>query len=114
MSKANSLSSATPFAVSETLAGLGARLRKARLRRRLTMEDVAERIGVGVRAVRNAETGKATTSAAVYFSLLWLYDMLGVASGLADPSADIEGTALESARAPKRARANYRKLDNDF
>jgi transcriptional regulator with XRE-family HTH domain len=114
MPKANFLSKATPFAVDETLTELGSRLRTARLRRGLTMEDAAERIGAGVRAVRSAESGSATTAASVYFSLLWLYDMIDDAQALADPDEDREGRALAGARAPKRARKRTKAIDNDF
>jgi transcriptional regulator with XRE-family HTH domain len=42
----------------------------ARLRRNLTVGEVAQRIGAGRRAVSDAEHGKTTTSMATYAALL--------------------------------------------
>ena len=64
---------------------VGRNLRVARLRRKQTIEEVAKRIGTGVRAVRDAENGKASTGVAVYAALLWAYDLLAPLEGLADP-----------------------------
>jgi hypothetical protein len=77
------------------------------------MADAAERIGAGVRAVRDAENGKTTTSIAVYFALMWLYGLLPDKGSLVDPDKDVEGLRLYSLRAP--VRASVRKVfDNDF
>ncbi|MGY4319479.1 hypothetical protein [Bradyrhizobium sp. JR3.5] len=72
----NKLQKAPPFHVSRALKQLGADLRTARIRRNMTMEDAASRIGTGLRAVMDAEKGKASTGIVVYAGLLWLYDML--------------------------------------
>ena len=65
-----------------------------RLRREKTIAEVAERIGTGPRAVRNAEKGKASTGVTVYAALLWAYDLLAPFDQLADPITDKEGLAL--------------------
>ncbi|MDZ4836967.1 MAG: XRE family transcriptional regulator [Candidatus Melainabacteria bacterium] len=92
---------------------LGQNLRIARIRRNLTIADVAERIGTGPRPVMDAEKGKGSTGFVVYAALLWLYDQLGQLEGVADPTQDFEGLVLESARARSRA-SKPRGLDNDF
>ena len=92
---------------------LGANLRTARLRRNLTIEGVAEKIGTGPRPVSDAERGKPSTSAAVYIALLWAYDLLEQMSDVADPALDEEGLALSLSRARSRARAKE-GLDSDF
>jgi len=79
----------------------------------MTISDASERIGAGIRAVRDAESGKATTAVSVYFALMWLYDLLPVQEGLADPDSDTEGKRLAALREPKRAYSG-RGLDNDF
>ncbi len=85
----------------------------ARLRRNLTVEQVAAKIGTGRRAVLEAEKGKASTSAAVYTALLWAYDLLAPMDTLADPATDTEGLALSVQR--ERARATQsQELDSDF
>ena len=109
----NSLSVAPPHAVALALGRLGEDLRTARLRRNLTIEDVAAKIGSGRRAVADAEHGKATTAMAVYAALLWTYDLLDGVERLADPAGDQEGLVL--ARSQQRTRARRGQgLDNDF
>ena len=109
----NNLLEAPPYAVEQALRKLGGNLRVARLRREQTIEEAARRIGTGVRAVRGAESGKASTGVGVYAALLWAYDLLDPLSGLADPLKDQEGLALAVGKESKRARKS-RSLDNDF
>lgn len=107
------MTQAPPYAVEQAITRLGKNLRTARLRRNLTIEDVAAKIGTGPRAVSGAEQGKITTGIAVYTALLWSYDLLGPMDALADPARDREGLALTSQR--ERARAeNTEELDSDF
>jgi transcriptional regulator with XRE-family HTH domain len=113
MAKINSLIAAPPYPVEQALKRLGANLRTARLRRNLTIEDVAQRIGTGPRPVSDAEKGKVSTSVAVYTALLWAYDLLQPMEALADPTSDREGLALSAQR--ERARTSSRQeLDSDF
>jgi transcriptional regulator with XRE-family HTH domain len=109
----NKLQTAPPFPVEQALKRLGENLRTARVRRNITIEDAAERIGTGRRAVMDAEKGKASTGIAVYAALLWLYDLLQPLEELADPLKDKEGLALEASKAPARARKSG-GLSNDF
>jgi transcriptional regulator with XRE-family HTH domain len=109
----NKLLTAPPFPIEQVLKGLGANLRTARVRRKLTIEDVADRIGTGPRAVMEAEKGKPSTGIVVYAALLWLYDLLEPFGELADPSKDREGLSLEAAREPARVRKS-KGLNNDF
>ena len=55
MTARNKLLTAPPYAVERTLKGLGANLRTARLRRNLTIGEMAEKIGTGERAVGRGE-----------------------------------------------------------
>ena len=93
--------------------GLGKNLRTARLRRNLTIEQVAQKIGTGPRIVMDAEKGKHGTGIAVYVALLWVYGLLHPLSELADPVNDSEGTALGMLEVRERARPK-KGLDNDF
>ena len=113
MSMINDLLTAPPYAVESTLKQLGANLRTARLRRKLTIEEVAARIGTGYRAVANAEKGHPTTGIAVYIALLWVYNLLPQMHAVADPSNDIEGETLALSREPIRTR-HRREKDDDF
>lgn len=109
----NKLQKAPPYPVEQALKRLGESLRTARIRRQMTIEDAAERIGAGARAVRDAEKGKASTGMVVYAGLLWLYDLLEPLEGLADPLKDEEGLSLQAAKERVRARKSGR-LANDF
>src|SRR5579871_2446406 len=109
MAKRNTISTAPPFAIEQSLKKLGERLRLARLRRNLTLEDAAAKIGTGIRAVRDAERGRASASIGTYWALLWAYDLLGPAENLASPSNDVEGSALETKRVRARRGARSTK-----
>jgi transcriptional regulator with XRE-family HTH domain len=109
----NKLVTAPPYQVEQTLQRLGANLRTARLRRNLTLEEVAEKIGTGRRAVADAEKGKPSTGVAVYAAMLWALDLLNELDLVAAPERDEEGQTLALAR--ERARARPRtELSNDF
>ena len=102
-----------PYLVEEALRRLGTNLRTARLARNLTHAEVAAKIGTGTRAVADAEKGRPGTAAAVYFALLWTYDLIGPVAQLAEPATDAVG--LASAARRERARAStVAALDNDF
>ncbi len=111
MARKNALTTAPPFEVEQVLKRLGTNLRTARLRRNLTLETVAGKIGAGVRAIRDAEAGRPGASVAVYAALLWSYDLLRPLGEIADPAQDKDGLAQERQRKhayPKKG------LDNDF
>lgn len=113
MSARNSLLTAPPYPVEQALQRLGANLRTARLRRNLTIAEVAEKIGTGPRAVSDAEKGKPSTGVAVYVALLWAFDLMARFTDVADPASDEEGQALALSRERSRARMAG-GLDNDF
>lgn len=107
----NTLLGAPPFEVEKALSSLGANLRTARIRRNLTVAEVAQKIGTGPRAVMDAEKGKPSAGIATYAALLWAYGLLGDMALLADPVRDEEGATLARAKERERPR---RTLDNDF
>ena len=109
----NSLLEAPPYQVERALKRLGENLRTARIRRKLTIDEVAQRIGTGPRAVMAAEKGKPSTTVGVYAALLWAYDLLGPLSALANPLTDEQGLALAAASENTRVRKS-KGLSNDF
>jgi len=111
--KTNALREAQPYPVEQALRKVGANLRTARLRRGITIEEAAAKIGTGPRLVTDAEHGKPKIDIAVYVALLWLYDLLGSFEDLANPLKDEQGLLLASRREPARARTT-RGLSNDF
>jgi transcriptional regulator with XRE-family HTH domain len=109
----NKLLEAPPYPVEEALKQLGEKLRTARVRRSLTIDAVAKKIGVGVRAIHDAERGKPSSSIAIYTALLWIYDLLNDFKMLADPIHDSEGQALVISKEGLRVRRK-KGLNNDF
>jgi len=109
----NTLLTATPYEVERAITKVGKNLRTARVRRKFTIEEVAEKIGTGPRAVRAAEGGHRSTGIAVYAALLWTYGLLSDFEELADPQNDQQGLALAGLNTNARARRS-RGLDNDF
>jgi transcriptional regulator with XRE-family HTH domain len=113
MTARNKLQTALPYPVERMLERLGADLRTARLRRNLTIADLAGKIGTGKRAVADAERGKPTTGIAVYAAMLWALDLLNQMDDVAAPERDDEGQTLALARERGRARPKT-ELSNDF
>ncbi len=113
MTARSKLLMAPPYAVEQTLQRLGANLRTARLRRNLTLDEVAQKIGTGSRVVADAERGKPSTGIAVYAALLWAIDLLHQLDDVAAPEKDEQGQALALTRERTRARAKPAQ-DNDF
>jgi transcriptional regulator with XRE-family HTH domain len=113
MSSRNQLLTAPPYPVQQTLEQLGKNLRTARLRRNLSTEEAAAKIGTSRRVIRDAENGKPSTGIAVYLALLWAYDLLGQVDSVADPLKDREGLTLARARERTHSRRSE-DLDNDF
>lgn len=102
-----------PYAVEASLHQLGNNLRTCRLRRNITIQEVADKIGVSRYLVADAERGRPSTGIAVYTALLWTYGLLDQLGALADPTTDEEGVALARIRERKTARTSE-ALDNDF
>src|SRR5205085_9127552 len=113
MSKRNTIQAAPPFAIEQSLKKLGERLRVARLRRNLTLVAVAAKIGTGVRAVRDAEAGRASASIGTYWALLWAYELMRPADDLADAAKDVEGRGVE-ARVERASGRGKRTLENSL
>ena len=90
------------------LEGLGERIRLARLRRKLSSEQVAERAGISRATLWQVEKGSSTSSIGAYFMVLLT---LGLEKDFEQLAADDElGRKLQDAglipkdRAPKKKR----------
>lgn len=104
MPRRNALAAAIPFPVENSLRRLGAGLKTARLRRNLSLETVAAKIGTNRRVIADAENGKPSTGIMVYAALLWAYGLLPQLDDVAAPERDSEGLTLASLRERSRAR----------
>jgi transcriptional regulator with XRE-family HTH domain len=113
MTARNQLLRAPPYPVEKALTQLGENLRTARIRRNFTIDEVAQKIGTGRRAVMDAEKGKASTGVGAYIALLWVYNLLPQLNDVANPAKDEQGLALAAPKKRTRARKGG-ELDNDF
>jgi transcriptional regulator with XRE-family HTH domain len=113
MTRHSRLLETPPYAVERALKALGTNLRTARVRRKLTLENLAQRVGVSRRILSDVERGKPSTGIGIYVAALWALGLLDHLSPVADPTKDAEGLALTLARQRSRVRKTE-VLDNDF
>ena len=92
-----------PPVVSESLTALGQRIRLARIRRGLSVADLAAKAGINRNTLSALELGKPGTAIGVCFTVLWALGIDNTLSAIADPDQDTHGKALEAARRPTRA-----------
>lgn len=114
MTKVSNISKAPPAAVAAVLTQIGRNIHTARLRRKMRLEDLAQRIGISRYVMSDIEKGKATTAIAAYVGALWALGLSDGLSRIGDPELDSEGKALEGLRTPKTAGKRKKPLDNDF
>jgi transcriptional regulator with XRE-family HTH domain len=103
-----------PAAVEEAARTLGARIRLARIRRRLSLRELAQRAGVNHKTAAAVEAGGLLTGMGAYLALIWALGLERDLTKLVDPDHDEEGKQLELARTPKRARIKTGSSDADF
>lgn len=102
-----------PVEIVEQLRMLGARVRTARIRRKLRVEDLSARAGISRTALSAVEAGAPTTGIGTYLRALWAMGLNRELDLLADPGLDRDGLGLEISAQTKRV-AVRRKVDNDF
>jgi transcriptional regulator with XRE-family HTH domain len=93
-----------PLQVRRTLRQLGADLRDARKRRRLSTAVVAERAQISLPTLRRVERGDASVALGTYATVLWVFGLSDRLAGLAAPATDAVGLSLEEERLPERIR----------
>ena len=113
MPRVSKISKAPPAAVEDILNRLGRNIRTARLRRKLSRKELAERVGISRYVLADIEKGKPTTAIAAYLGALWVLGLLRDMGEVADPDRDEEGKILERARSPKTA-PKRKTIDDDF
>ena len=98
----------TPHRVSistaRTLRKLGSDLRDARLRRRLSMQIVADRARTTRATLTRIERGDPAVAIGLYCSVLNVLGLLEGIGRLADVATDQVGVELEASRLPRRQR----------
>lgn len=101
---------ALPIPARNALRKLGADIRDARLRRRLSTTLAGERAFLNRKTLRKIENGDAGVSMGAYASLLFVLGMTDRLGDLADARFDRVGLALEEERLPKRVRARKTEM----
>ena len=102
-----------PSEVSSRLAGLGTRIRDARLHRKLRQVDLAERTGLSRSTIEAIERGSADTAIGAYARALWVMGLDREIDLVADTALDQQGAALEYKPGERRVRVR-KGLGNDF
>lgn len=95
-----------PLSVAASLEKFAGDIRVARLRRRLTAEEVARSLGVHRSTYGRLEAGDPAVSIGLYASAVYVLGLGLPLSDLADPRRDELGQRLDLARLPKRARSD--------
>jgi len=104
---------AMPLEVAAAIQRLGQNVRLARIRRRMSQEELAQACDISRKTLYALEKGSASTTASTIFMVLWKLGLMSDASALANPDTDEHGRILEAARRPKRSRRPDIG-DNDF
>ena len=93
-----------PSRLRRSLAKLGADISIARRKRSLTVEMMAERVGVAKATYLKIEKGDPSVSMGVYAMSLFVLGFPDVLGTIADASRDDTGLLLDADRLPKRVR----------
>lgn len=101
-----------PLEVQQAVTELGKRVRIARIRRRMSQDELAAASSIGRRTLYRIETGEPGIALGTLLSVLWKLGLLDSVSGVANPDQDEHGKILEAAQRPRRVRATA--PDNDF
>ena len=93
-----------PLAADRALKKLGADLRDARRRRRISSIDMAERLGVARETVRRLENGDSRIAIGTVATAAFVLGMIDRLAGIADQASDIVGLSIDREALPKRIR----------
>jgi transcriptional regulator with XRE-family HTH domain len=98
-----------PLPVKRALTKLGADIKSARLRRRITTTLMAERAFVARSTLQKVEQGDPGVSLGVYATVLFILGLSERIAELADASTDSAGLQLDEDRLPQRVRVSKRR-----
>jgi transcriptional regulator with XRE-family HTH domain len=103
-----------PREAAEMVLRLGEHIRIARKRRRMTLDDMANRMFVNRKTLSRLEAGDPGVSLGVLASALWVLGMEKSLLDLAPPDKDAVGIHKEMQRLPRRVRPDKPSDDLDF
>ena len=99
--------------VEDMLTQIGTNIKKARLRRNMTIHDLANRIHVDNRTISRMEKGDPSTSLKNVISVLVIFGLEHTLGSLANPEVDEVGLALENRNSSVRARLKKQSVISD-
>jgi transcriptional regulator with XRE-family HTH domain len=106
---------ALPAEVAERVHELGHRVRVARIRRGMSIADLAAKAGINRNTLNALELGRAGVALGIYFTVLWALGLDKTLEAVAHPDADIHGKTLEASRRLTRVRKAQKSKDEyDF
>ncbi len=103
-----------PAAVVSAAGVIGERVKLARVRRRLTLRQLAAKAGIAYDTARAVEAGNLMSGLGAYLALIWALGLERELATFLDPDRDLDGKQLELMRLPRRAHAPKRTRDADF
>lgn len=104
-----------PIEATERIRELGHRLRLARIRRGMSIAEVAAKAGINRNTLNTLELGKRGVAMGAYVTVLWALGLDKTLDGVAHPDADTHGKTLEASRRPARVRKSQKaKNEYDF
>lgn len=92
---------------------VGQNLRTARVRRNMTLQELANRMHVDARTISRMEKGDPSINFKNLVTALIIFGIEDSVFNLADPDQDQVGKALERQKQPQRVR-KMDKLSDDF
>lgn len=93
-----------PIPVKKALRKLGEDIKTARLRRRITMQLMAERAFISRTTLTKIEKGDPSVALGIYATILFVLGLTSNLANLFDVSQDPLGRSLEEEALPKRIR----------
>ena len=107
--------STLPIQAAERTKELGYRVRLARIRRGMSIAEVAAKAGINRNTLNALELGKHGVAMGAYVTVLWALGLDKTLDGIAHPDADTHGKTLEASRRPARVRKSQKSKDEyDF
>lgn len=104
-----------PIEAADRIKVLGDRVRLARIRRGMSIADLAAKAGINRNTLGALELGRPGVALGVYVSVLWALGLDQTLDAVAHPDADLHGKTLEAARRPVRVRKAQQSRDEyDF
>ena len=101
------------FGVEELLQQVGQNIKTARIRRNITIKELANRSHVDERTISRLERGDSSINFKNLVTVLMILGLEDSVYDLADPDQDSVGKALERQKLPQRVR-KIDQLSDDF